>query len=521
MNVPRRYRAPTEDGAILAEPPFADIGGQLAANRAILDNASIRIDGTPLPQFRRAAISEVLQAARDYLRDAGEPVPDYPDGPLLTSGHQPELTHVGVLVKTFALCGLARRHGLTPLNLIVDNDTTKTTSLRFAVLDGPAPEDVHLHSLPYDRFEGEVTYEQRLVVDAELFRSFPERAAPITAKWNYRPILPEFWAEMLRQYRRTPILGEIVAATRRFWERRWGCHNLELPLSRMCATNAFQRFARHLMSDLSRFHALYNDCLAEYRQRNHIRSRNHPAPDLARDGDVLEVPFWRIGAGTARRSRVMIRPGELPSDVVAALRGATDRAVPSRSAGTTLRSRALTTTMFLRYVLSDGFIHGIGGAKYDEVTDALMQRWLGIQPPGFMVVTATQRPPLPCFPTTPADLHAAAWLVRDLQWNPQRHLSAAAAGNPDAVRWLREKEALIAGEPSHKVARKHWFRQLGAVTGKLRSLVSDEIDAAKREWDRRQREMHANDLLMRRDYAWCLFPEELLRGYCSRFLNAS
>ena len=501
MSVSRRYRAPTEDGSILAEPPLAEIGGQLASNRAILDNATTLIDGTPLPRFRRAAIAEVLQLARNYHREAGEPVPDFPDGPLLMSGHQPELSHVGVLVKTFALHGLARRHRLTPLNLIVDNDTTKNTSLRFAVLDGPTPEDIHLQTLPYDRFEGEVTYEQRPVLDPELFRSFAQRALPITANWSYRPILPEFWGEMLRQYQRTPILGEIVAATRRFWERRWGCHNLEIPLSRICTTGSFQRFARHVMSDLPRLHALYNECLADYRKRNHVRSRNHPAPDLARDGDVREAPFWRMGAGTLRRSRLMVRPGEVPL-------------------GPDLRSRALMTTMFIRVVLSDGFIHGIGGAKYDEVTDALVERWLGIRPPGFIVITATQRPPLPRFPTRPVELHAAERVVRDMRWNPQRYLSDESA-TPEVAELVREKERLIASEPSHKIDRKQWFQKLSSITQRLTPYVTKQIETAERELDRRRREMQANELLMRRDYSWCLFPEPLLRDYTARIMNAA
>jgi hypothetical protein len=501
VSVSRRYRAPTEDGSILAEPPFAEIGSQIAANQDILNHSTALIDGTPLPQFRRAAIAEVLQAARAYLRECGEPVPDFPDGPLLMSGHQPELTHVGVLVKTFALHGLALQHGLSPLNLIVDNDTTKNTSLRFAALDGPTPNDVHLQTLAYDRFEGEVTYEQRPVLDEQLFRTFAERAAPIIAKWSYRPILPEFWAEMLRQRERTPILGEIVAATRRCWERRWGCRNLEIPLGRLCRTNSFQRFARHIMVDLPRFYALYNECLADYRRRNHIRSRNHPAPDLARDGDVLEAPFWRMRTGTARRSRVMIRPGETPL-------------------GSDLRSRALTTTMFLRYVLADGFIHGIGGAKYDEVTDALVERWLGIQAPGFIVVTATQRPPLPRLLTKPKDVSVAQWRVRDFRWNPQRHLPQEIQSDPEVARLVSQKEALIAAEPSNKIERKKWFQELSAVTQRLARYLSSEIGYAERFLEIVRRDMAANQLLMRRDYAWCLFPEELLRDYCRRIMNA-
>ena len=50
-------------------------------------------------------------------------MPDASADSLLLAGHQPELFHPGVWVKNFALNGLARRHGATPLNLVVDNDT--------------------------------------------------------------------------------------------------------------------------------------------------------------------------------------------------------------------------------------------------------------------------------------------------------------------------------------------------------------------------------------------------------------
>jgi hypothetical protein len=500
LSAAQRYRTPAQDGGVLADPSFDAIAAQLQDNRAKLDNATVLIDGTPLPEFRRQAIAEIAAAARHYLRAAGEPVPDRSVGPLLMSGHQPELTHVGVLVKTFALNGLARRHGLTPLNLIVDNDTAKNTSMRLAVIERIGnPSDVHLLSLPYDRFEGEAPFEERPILDSELFRTVVDRAMPATRNWGFAPILPEFWSEMLRQWHRTPILGEIVAATRRFWERRWGCQNLEIPLSALCTTNAFQRFARHLLHDLPRFHAIYNECVGAYRKRNGIRSRNHPVPDLARDGDVFEAPFWNMRNGQTRRARLMVRLGEVPI-------------------GSSLRSRALITTMFMRLCLADGFIHGIGGAKYDEVTDDIVNRWLGIEAPRFIVVTATLRLPLPRFPSTPGDLHNSRRLLRDLEWNPQRHLTAVAHSNPDARQAVADKARLLGHEPNGKGERRVWFRQLRAATDQLRPFVAEQIEAANRLLERHECEAAANELLMRRDYPWCLFPEPVLRDFCQRLM---
>ena len=85
--------------------------------------------------LRRQARGEVVAAAdRASSLRFGEPLPDAtPADSFVLAGHQPELFHPGVWVKNFALFGLARQHGATPLNLIVDNDTLKTAALHLPV----------------------------------------------------------------------------------------------------------------------------------------------------------------------------------------------------------------------------------------------------------------------------------------------------------------------------------------------------------------------------------------------------
>ena len=54
-----------------------------------------------------------------------------------------------------------------------------------------------------------------------------------------------------------------------------------------------------------------------------------------------------------------------------------------------LSPRALTLTLFLRLLVVDQFIHGIGGGRYDQVTDRLLASHFGIDPPRFAVATGT------------------------------------------------------------------------------------------------------------------------------------
>jgi hypothetical protein len=521
-----RLRAPANHGEVVAEPSLSDVGECLLGNVDRLARGSIL--GRPIDEARAAARKEALEAAQSYMASCGEPVPDIDAGGLVMAGHQPELFHPGVWVKNFALNGIARRHGRIPLNLVVDNDTAKSTTVRLPCWDRD-PANVHLASVPFDHFQGEVPYEDQTVLDPDEFRTFPERAERVTRTWNFRPMLPEFWGDVLARHREGRSPGECFASARRAVERRWGCHNLEVPLSRLCRTTSFWHFTLHLHAHLPRFQAVYNDCVAAYRRRHGIRSRNHPVPDLIRDGDWYETPFWMWRMGDARRGRLMVlwENGRLngarahqpnaPLDVSEATAGFCE-AFGATNSDWRVRSRALTTTMYARLCLADLFVHGLGGGKYDELTDDIIRGFFGIEPPSYLTLTATLHLPLPGFPTGPAEFRRLANETRDRHWNPQRHPPVPPADG-DWRLLVEEKRALAASEPDGREDRKERFRRLRGVTERLRRLAATDEDAARLRLESAAQELQADAILRRRDYAFCLFPEESLRPFCTRFLS--
>ena len=140
MNRVHTLHAPGEDGAIVAEPPLREVGALLDENRRRLHRAGVSLLGSDWRYLQERARWEAIEAARKYLTQFGEPLPKASPQSLIMAGHQPELFHPGVWVKNFAICGLARQHGLTPINLIVDNDTVKSTSIRVPIRDESAPK---------------------------------------------------------------------------------------------------------------------------------------------------------------------------------------------------------------------------------------------------------------------------------------------------------------------------------------------------------------------------------------------
>jgi hypothetical protein len=420
---------------------------------------------------------------------------------------------------------------VTPLNLVVDNDTLKATALRVpgpGLLGSARPHPV---TVPFDRWTGEVPYEERAVADPGLFASFAARAGDLLRGWGYAPMLPAFWDEVLRQRALGPLLGECFAGARRAFERAWGCHNLEVPLSAVCRTEPFAWFACHLLAELPRFHAVYNDAVHGYRARNGIRSRNHPVPNLAAEDGWLETPFWGWRAGQARRGRLFARlrpdrvelragdepwpPLPFPGEGRAAEAVAAWQALEGR--GFKARSRALTTTLYARLFLADLFLHGIGGGKYDELTDELIRRFYGLEPPAYIVLSATRWLPLRAARVGPEDRRRLTRELRDVHYNPQRHL-----GGLDHDAGLRElaerKQEWIARQPAGAAGRRRRFEALRALTAQLRAPLEGRERRLREDLERCERQLRANAVLHRRDYAFCLYPEAVLRPFCTQFL---
>lgn len=102
--------------------------------------------------------------------------------------------------------------------------------------------------------------------------------------------------------------------------------------------------------------------------------------------------------------------------------------------------------MFCRYLLGDLFIHGIGGAKYDELGDIIARRFFGVQPPEFLTLSLTAWPGVPDQAASPGQLASINREIRDLLFNPDRHLSEPLA--PEVRKVMKEKQEAIAQNPA-------------------------------------------------------------------------
>ncbi len=517
---PRRLRAPREDGHALIDPAPIDGIAWIARNIQTRRLQQADLGGHALADLAAEARTRMLAAAIGYTaeyRDVSSCRVADKQAPVVMVGHQPELVHPGVWFKNFVLSELARRVDGVAVHLLCDNDHVRATSLR--VPTGPVARP-RLVSIPFDQAGHMVAYEHRMVQDHDLFRAFGRRVAETIEPLVHDPLIRAWWPSAVEAMEAGAPLGAAVARARHVLEGRWGLNTLEVPLGQLCGQMPFQYLAAHLLHHCAWFLQVHNDCLAAYRQVNRVRSHAHPVPDLAQLGEAIETPFWLwTRDDLIRRPAWINRPGRnaeltdrhsvvipLGLDPDGDLESTVQRLQNAERQGIYLRPRALMTTMFARLLLSDLFIHGIGGAKYDELTDALVRRFFGIEPPAFLVATLTAMLPIHRQDVVPADLRRIDDLLRELRYHPECHVDVL----PETERLIERKRNLVNAAPP-TMDRRQRHQELEQVNANLRRFLEMRRDGLLRQRRDLQVALRSTAILASREYAFCLFPERNLR----------
>ncbi len=169
-----RLRTPREDRGALIEPPFDRVTELVGENLRLRTQLDYDLQGRSLAAIAQLARAELLAAARRWTaayRNIPSESPD-PQGLIYLAGHQPQMFHPGVWFKNFALGELARRHGATAINLVIDNDILSEAMLR---VPAGSISDPHVEHIAFDRPDPKIPYEERRIEDRELFGTFERR----------------------------------------------------------------------------------------------------------------------------------------------------------------------------------------------------------------------------------------------------------------------------------------------------------------------------------------------------------
>ncbi len=533
----RHFRAPQGDGEVLIEPSQSCAAQILKSNRENLAAAS---QSSSLPHlehqrefFGRQLICSAAAMTEQY-RDISFDVPPHNHSRpfIVLAGHQPELFHPGVWLKNFVLHRIGQLPNTVAINLVVDNDLAQD-SVR---IPSGSLQATHTETIAVDLPGEAIPFEERSIISQETLQTFPARlrSALNDSQFGAQLSVP-IVAEQLWKYvgRGNPEknLGTSLAEGRHRLEQDFGLQTLEIPLSWISSGPYFcGPFAIHLFQQLGRFREIYNRSLKEYRVINRIRSTSHPVPELIAEDDWLESPFWIWTTENRLRRRLFVRSRRTVAGVVSieltdreqiteclskdenSTEGWFNQWSAIAEKGIKIRPRALITTMYARLFLSDLFVHGIGGAKYDELTDAIIRRFFGIEPPEYMTATGTVRLPIPRPDVSAADVLSAKQLTREIRFHPEKFVNdASPAIRESATQFAAQKAELLRQHQFHfRGASPEQFRALDDLNRQLSLLLTDVEIRLRDELRERERDLHTAKLLGSREFSFVLHPADEL-----------
>jgi hypothetical protein len=377
------WKAPSADGAWLIWPETNLLIQQTLANHERLAQAhNTQIQNTPLPQLRTLARQSI--GHDDQL-------------PLIATGHQTELHHPGVWAKNPLISLLADQMKGHAYHLAVDTDAPKHLSLRWPGHSLPLTDDPAVSSAAWSSLlkAPSTTWQIHLRQAAEEDRSLAYGTIG-------EPMLGKFFDAFERSSMTGNSLDHCLSAAMRDVDATLGVRYRTLIASRLWDSVPYLALVHHIIARAAEFSGDYNTALADYRRRTGTQSKMRPMPDLFVGEESVELPFWLDDLSTGIRSRpsVFATDAGFTLQLVSGAEFVFDRNAPAIEAAEQLSAflsrsrqrlspRALTLTMFVRLLLADQFVHGIGGGRYDQVTDQIIARHFKIEPPTFSVTTAT------------------------------------------------------------------------------------------------------------------------------------
>lgn len=565
------YRVPKNNKEIFLEPAIEHITELALENRRKISGYKFEINGIPFQVLRDKTRMEVLRQAVGYTNGIQSLIRKDPSGqrrydrnriqkdtslqaaqdklcvnevtlgyetikniPIIQTGHEPILYHPGIWIKNHLTHYVANKLDGIGVNMIVDNDGCNMGFLYVPVL---SEKSASVEKVPFVKNKDHVAYEEIVFDDFGTILQLKEEVIGLLSKNVFREDVKTIVEDMQGMFEQfTNRIGEcyqrgcsdmvgLLTAARKSLEEDFGIENLEVPVSWMCNTDGFYHFVLHILYESERFAKIYNKKLAEYRSIHKIRSKANPLPDLKIMENLIEIPFWVWKAGGQRAKCYRVNKGgdiKITDgvDILVILKkseGAMEnlsRLKVLTENGIKIRPRAITTTMFSRLFFSDVFIHGMGGAKYDTITDEIIKEFFGIAPPGFVTISATLFLPLDVYGLDIKVLQELQRTDSDMCYNPERYASKETQSEPAFMNRVKEKQRLlkIMGV-SNADEKRRYFRQIKELNKLMLTQINPELKKKRKEINTIRDKLAYNEVVRFREFPICLYPTKMLKEY--------
>lgn len=569
------YKIPENDGEIFVHPTMDDIPDTIVANRKRIQEYKFEIAGVPFHELRdktrkdlvykavyytkgiESLFSKGYRKTNSYVRHGSEDNTLREGGPdnlcfngltlsyesiknipIIQTGHEPVFYHPGIWIKNHLIHYLSKKLNGIGINMIVDNDACNMGFMYMPVLS-KKPASIQKIMLVEDKQK--MAYEEIVFDDIGTILRFREEVLSLLREngSHQRPqatiehmqeMFEQFINNVIGYYHRgcTDMVGLFTSA-RGELEKVFSLDNLEIPVSWLCDTDGFYYFLLHILFEASQFSGIYNSKLAEYRHIHKIRSKANPLPDLKKIGNLIEVPFWVWEAGGNRGKCFVVNEDKVikitnGSDTLIVLKKNEDviqqvfQLKALNNAGIKIRPRAITATMFSRVFFSDVFIHGIGGAKYDTITDEIIREFFSVDPPSFVTISATLFLP---FTMACLDSKNLPHDLREMVYNPERYASEEVKNSTEFIRLAEEKQTVLRMMANgNKNKKRQYFSRIKELNTAMFHKISGEVFKKQERMSELRNNLTYNEVIKFREYPIYIYPMKLLYQYFAHLFSS-
>ncbi|MBU4349929.1 hypothetical protein KJ599_06365, partial [bacterium] len=462
---------------------------------------------------------------------------------IIQTGHQPVFFHPGIWIKNIFLNELLKSSLLEKslgLNIILDNDICKDLNLSLPALSSTGNLKLERVNFLSPSFAPNLPFEEYPCPSLELITKFNRdiihRLKPLESE--NKDILNNFKnfgrcledsSRRCSQNNKRANLGEFLGLARHLYEKEIEPTYLEIPFSQICNSDEFLSFFLEIIKNIKSFSEIYNKKLDEYRKLFKIRTQAHPSPNLMIKENLIEIPFWIWKEGDQRRKIFILREEEgnyLYNDSYGKIFLIEEDGLKSLSSlktllkerGLKIRPKALLLTLYNRLFISDLFIHGLGGAKYDLVTDEIIREFFKVEPPHFLVVSCTLYLNFKSSSgTSNSKISALKKKIRDLEFNPQRYIDELSLTKKEKnqIGELAEKKTQLIKkikETLSPIEKRKISEEIKAINNFMGEKVRPIKYELSKKLEDEEEKMKQSKVYTFREFPYCFFSAKILKN---------
>ena len=542
----RFFKVPQKNKQIFLSPSEDKIGSLLEENKKIFSQYSFKILNQPFKEVRensrKGVVKEALKFSKKFDPDIAEKIhPAYQY--IIQSGHQPVFFHPGIWIKNIFLNELLKSPLMDKslgLNIILDNDICKDLNLSLPALSPTGNLKLEKANFLSSALTPNLPFEEYPCPSLELITKFnrdiihrlksleSENKDILNNFKNFAQCL-ENSSRLCSQNYKESNLGEFLSLARHLYEKEIEPAYLEIPFSRICNSNEFLSFFLEITKNIESFSKIYNNKLDEYRKLFKIRNRVHPSPNLIIKENLIEIPFWIWREGDQRRKIFILREeggnylynnsyGKIFLIEKDGLKSLFSLKALLKERGLKIRPKALLLTLYNRLFISDLFIHGLGGAKYDLVTDGIIRDFFKVESPHFLVVSCSLYFDFKSSPgTSDSKISALMKKIRDLEFNPERYVDELSLTVKEEIQMgeLAEKKTELI-KKIKEIPSPVEKRKISEEIKAINNFMVEKVRPLKCELDKKiekeEEKMKQSKVHTFREFPYCFFSAKTLRN---------